>query len=94
MILDVGFGSGYLTVALSKMMNDSGLVVVQDKNADDSEKSEDKDGKVKTIYDNIDYLFGFLKESTETKGNYVLVGYFYKILNHLINTQSSDKINI
>lgn len=26
-ILDVGSGSGYLTVALSKMMNDSGLVV-------------------------------------------------------------------
>jgi protein-L-isoaspartate(D-aspartate) O-methyltransferase len=25
--LDVGFGSGYLTVAMSKMMNDSGTVV-------------------------------------------------------------------
>ena len=26
-ILDVGFGSGYLTVALSKMINDTGIVV-------------------------------------------------------------------
>ena len=26
-VLDVGFGSGYLTVALSKMINDSGVVV-------------------------------------------------------------------
>ena len=26
-VLDVGFGSGYLTVAMSKMMNDKGLVV-------------------------------------------------------------------
>ena len=26
-VLDVGFGSGYFTVAMSKMMNDKGLVV-------------------------------------------------------------------
>jgi hypothetical protein len=30
-----------------------------------------------------------LKESEETKTNYVLVGYFYRILNHLFNSQQS-----
>ena len=43
----------------------------------------------KIIYENIDYLLGFLKESNETKENYVLVGYFYKILNNLINFHSN-----
>ena len=60
-----------------------------DENNEESEKSDKDDEKTTTIYDNVDYLLGFLKESEETKGNYVLVGYFYKILNHLINTQSS-----
>ena len=41
------------------------------------------------MYDNVDYLLQFLNSSEETKSNYVLVGYFYKILNHLINSQSS-----
>ncbi len=42
----------------------------------------------KYIYENIDYLLQFLKEPNEAKENYVLVGYFYKILNSLINIHS------
>ena len=53
---------------------------------EDSEKEDD--GKTVIIYDNIDYLFDFLKQSKETVTNHVLVGYFYKILNHLISSQS------
>ena len=43
----------------------------------------------KIIYENVDYLLGFLKESNETKENYVLAGYFYKILTTLINVHSN-----
>ena len=53
----------------------------------DDEEQQQKENVI--IYDNIDYLLGFLKESEETKTNYVLVGYFYKILNHLFNSQQS-----
>ena len=53
----------------------------------DDEEQQQKE--IVIIYDNIDYLLGFLKESEETKTNYVLVGYFYKILNHLFNSQQS-----
>ena len=53
----------------------------------DDEEQQQKE--IIIIYDNIDYLLGFLKESEETKTNYVLVGYFYKILNHLFNSQQS-----
>ena len=48
------------------------------------DKSDDKT----VIYENIDHLFGFLKEPDETKKNYVLVGYFYKIFNSLLNSQN------
>ena len=40
------------------------------------------------IYENVDYLLSFLKASKETKNNYVLVGYFCKILTNLINIHS------
>ena len=53
---------------------------------EDSEKEDDI--KTVTIYDNIDHLFSFLKQSKETINNHVLVGYFYKILNHLMQSQS------
>ena len=53
----------------------------------DDEEQQQKE--IVIIYDNVDYLLGFLKESEETKSNYVLVGYFYKILNHLFNSQQS-----
>ena len=59
---------------------------------DESEEQNDKNkideksqNKNIIIYENIDYLLLFLKESDKTMDNYVLVGYFYKILNSLIN---------
>ena len=58
---------------------------------EDEEEIEDQvirdegDDKI-VIYENIDHLFGFLKEPEETKKNYVLVGYFYKIFNSLLNS--------
>ena len=55
---------------------------------EDSEKEEGKKLKY-VLYNNVDYLLEFLKSSEETKSNYVLVGYFYKILNHLFSSQSS-----
>ena len=65
-------------------------------NDDDSKKenqgeedSERKQPKTNIIYDNVDYLLQFLNSSEETKLNYVLVGYFYKILNHLFSYKSS-----
>ena len=70
------------------------------KNDEENEKEEEQEKddeeqqqkEIVIIYDNIDYLLGFLKESEETKTNYVLVGYFYKILNHLFNSQQSKII--
>ena len=57
---------------------------------EEQEKEDDEQQKeVAIIYDNVDYLLGFLNESEETKSNYVLVGYFYKIVNHLLNSQST-----
>ena len=69
----------------------------EDEDQDEMNQNENKDifngendnGNCKIIYENIDYLLGFLKESNETKENYVLVGYFYKILNNLINFHSN-----
>ena len=54
---------------------------------DDSEKEHEI--KSTTVYDNVDYLLNFLKSPEEAKSNYVLVGYFYKILNHLFTSQST-----
>ena len=45
-----------------------------------------KEKKYKIIYDNIDYFFSFLL-SPSTDDNYVLIGYFSKIFNHLIQTK-------
>ena len=60
-----------------------------DDNQKENEENEDsEDSKGVNVYDNIDYLFKFLKEKKETITNHVLVGYFYKILNHLISSQS------
>ena len=62
---------------------------------DENEKKEDKneenitkeknEEKSKVIYENVNYLLNFLKPSNRTSDNYVLVGYFYRILNNLIN---------
>ena len=54
--------------------------------------SENEDEKRVTIYDNIDYPFDFLKPPKESITNHVLLGYFYKILFHLISSQSSKII--
>ena len=63
---------------------------VQKNEEEEQEKEDDEQPKeVTIIYDNVDYLLGFLNESEETKSNYVLVGYFYKIVNHLLNSQST-----
>ena len=48
-------------------------------------ENEKKEENQKIIYENVDYLLNFLKESDRIQDNYVLVGYFYKILNSLIN---------
>ena len=56
-------------------------------------KYESKENKgQKVIYENVDYLLNFLKESEDVKKNYVLVGYFYKILNSLININKNKII--
>ena len=39
------------------------------------------------LYDNVDYLLQFLISPEETKSNYVLGGYFYDIVNHLITSR-------
>ena len=61
---------------------------------EDSENSEISDSsnnfKTVIIYDNIDHLLGFLKEPKKTVSNFVLVGYFSKILNHLIISESTS----
>ena len=49
--------------------------------------------KKKIVYENVDYLLHFLKESEEVQENYVLVGYFHKILNSLINIHSMKIID-
>jgi len=60
----------------------------QKENEEDEDSEKDEEVKTVTVYDNIDYLFGFLNEPKETISNHVLVGYFYRILNHLISSQS------
>ena len=55
-------------------------------NTNKDENKENQNNKI--IYENVDYLLNFLKESDETKNNYVLVGYFFKILSTLINLHS------
>ena len=58
--------------------------LIQDK-IEEIEK-EKKKKKYKIIYDNIDYFFSFLT-TPSTDDNYVLIGYFTKIFNHLIQAK-------
>ena len=60
---------------------------------EDSENENEEDAKTVIIYDNIDYLFQFLQQNKEIVSNHVLVGYFYKILNHLISSQAIKIVN-
>ena len=66
----------------------------EEENANENEKNKNeeiniikdkKEENVTVIYENVDYLLKFLNESDKTNENYVLVGYFFKILNNLIN---------
>ena len=50
-----------------------------------------KKEKIITIYNNVDYLLQFLDSSEEILSNRVLVGYFCKILNHIID-QGGEEI--
>ena len=59
-----------------------------DEDGDNNLKNNEQNKNFAIIYENIDYLLGFLKESNKTKENYVLVGYFCKILTNLINIHS------
>ena len=63
------------------------------KNEDkEKEKKTIKERKYKIIYDNIDYFFQFLS-SPSTNDNYVLIGYFTKIFNHLIQSKGQILIS-
>ena len=85
--------------------NDKGNEIENDDDIYDEEYSDDdndNDFKIienedmknkKIIYENVDYLLGFLQQSKETKENYVLSGYFHKILNNLINLHSNTIID-
>ena len=58
----------------------------------EKEKKTIKERKYKIIYDNIDYFFQFLS-SPSTNDNYVLIGYFTKIFNHLIQSKGQILIS-
>ena len=65
-------------------------------NCNKNKINDEKEKITKNImkYNIIDYLFDFLKESnSENNSNYVLVGYYNKILNNLIDNQSEKIIN-
>ena len=66
--------------------------VYQKNKEDNEEKESDDNGKTVIIYDNIDYLFEFLKEKEEIRSNNVLFGYFVKIIEHLINSKPDKMI--
>ena len=73
--------------------------VIEESKNDEKEYKEEEEEKdrediinIVIVYDNIDYLLKFLKGPKEVISNYVLVGYFSKILNHLITSQSSFEI--
>ena len=91
---------GQLFNILNNVKNGSNIEEKEEEESDDDyeseevEESEEENDKNKInennenkniIYENIDYLLLFLKESDKTMDNYVLVGYFYKILSSLIN---------
>ena len=59
---------------------------------DSLRESRMKKNEGKIIYENIDYLLGFLNESDETRQNYVLEGYFHRILSNLIKQDNKGKL--
>ena len=68
-----------------ELKNEEELKKEEEVNKEESEDSS-KEPKFRIIYDNLDYFFQFLNtESSED--NYVLIGYFTKIFNHLIQAK-------
>ena len=57
----------------------------EDEENEEINKNGNTDENKNILYENIDYLLLFLKEPEKTLDNYILVGYFSKILNSLIN---------
>ena len=53
---------------------------------------DDRPNRDNIIYENIDHLLEFLKESEETKNNYVLEGYFHRILSNLLTMDKRGKL--
>ena len=53
---------------------------------------DDRPNRENVIYENIDHLLEFLKESEETKNNYVLEGYFHRILSNLLTMDKRGKL--
>ena len=90
---------GQLFAALNHLKNVPNIEEKEEEesDSDDSENEEDEESEEEKnkngntdenkniLYENIDYLLLFLKEPETTMDNYVLVGYFNKILNSLIN---------
>ena len=65
---------------------------INDEDDDDSNSSKSKpDGKYKTEFFNLDYFFEFLSREDDCN-NDILVGYFFKILYHLINIDPKKMI--
>ena len=70
--------------------NNNNLIFNYFRGSLDAVQESQNEGKM--IYENIDYLLGFLKESEETRENYVLNGYFHRILSNLISMDQKGKL--
>ena len=77
-------------VNLNKEINNNNLIFNYFRGSLDAVQESQNEGKM--IYENIDYLLGFLKESEETRQNYVLDGYFHRILSNLISMDQKGKL--
>ena len=77
-------------VNLNKENNNNNLIFNYFRGSLDAVQESQNEGKI--IYENIDYLLGFLKESEETRQNYVLDGYFHRILSNLISMDQKGKL--
>ena len=56
--------------------------------SEEEKKDKEETNEQKIIYENLDYFFSFLKIPFQ-EDNHVLVGYFYKIFNHLIKSKGT-----
>ena len=70
--------------------NNNNLIFNYFRGSLDAVQESQNEGKM--IYENIDYLLGFLKESEKTRQNYVLDGYFHRILSNLITMDQKGKL--